>query len=245
MPPDNNRNLQILAVQAADIVEARRLGAVEGAFEKIIANPFWRSRYGEKVDRIILRDLNYNVDYLVSALRLLNPGTLTYYFRWQRDLLSPRGMCTRHLLETQAALHSSLTADLPELGIPLAPYVLASASGLAYDLPACRDLDRLEASVAEAAAWRVYPQETEEAARKRQHCTIDNRYFLSYLMDAVAATAPARFASHMRWIFGFLEQMGIEPGSVAGSLRCLRAEIDTQLPEHAALFADVLTRAED
>jgi hypothetical protein len=233
-----------MAVQAAGLVEERRINAVESAFEKITANPFWHYRYGEKADRAILKDLNFNIDYLVSALRLLNPGTLTYYYRWQRDLLSPRGMCTRHLLETQAALHSSLTADLPELAIPLAPYVLASASGLAYDLPACRELHWQEDSTAEAAALCAVPQEAAESARLRANCAQHNRYFVSYLLDAVAASAPARLLTHLQWIAGFLEPLGIAPVSLQTILRCLRVEIEARLPAHAAPFIEVLNRAD-
>ncbi len=244
MMPGLSRSSPIMAVQAADFLEELRTGAVESAFGKIMANPFWRCRYGENIDRIIRKDLNYDVDYLVSALRLLNPGTLTYFYRWQRDLFSPRGMCTRHLLETQAALHSSIMDALPELAVPLSPYILASASGLTYDLPACRELDRQEALAAESAARRMYPQETAEGARLRAHCTQNNRYFLSFLLDAVAVSAPARFLTHLQWTAGFLEPLGIEPGSLPALLRCLQSEIEERLPAHAAPFTEVLDRAE-
>ena len=221
-------------------IEAQRAEVVSETAAALLANPFWMRRFGERGRQFILQDLNYNFDFLTAAVRVASPTSLVNYYLWQREMLVARGLCTRHLHETQEETHRRLLERLPELGGPLKPFFEASRTGLGYSHPDCHALDAIELQVCEAATACMYPRPSAENLSQRRRCTQDNRYFLSYLLDAVAFNQPGYFLEMMAWIANFLTAFGVQTDDFYTDLDWLRREIEQQLPGEVEEFSALL-----
>ncbi len=226
--------------QIGALLEFQRVVLVPDVFEALMANPFWEKRFGERAQTFILQDLHYNLDFLVAAVRLSSPGSLTDYYLWQREMLVARGLCTRHLHETLDEMYQRLEVLLPQQADYLSPFIKASYAGFDYSQPACSALDAIETQVAGAATLRMYPDPLPENEKNRQRCTKDNRYYISYLLDAVAFSQLDQFVGTMTWIAGFLENYGVELDGFYADIGCLGLEIEQQLPEYADEFISLL-----
>ncbi len=233
------------SAQIGTLIELQRVVLVPDVFEALMANPFWEKRFGERAQTFILQDLHYNLDFLVAAVRLSSPGSLTDYFLWQREMLVARGLCTRHLHETLDEMFQRLVILLPQQADYLAPFIKASYAGFEYSQAGCSALDAIETRVAEAATLRMYPDPQPENEKKRQRCTKDNRFYISYLLDAVAFNQPEQFLAMMSWIAGFLENFGVEMDGFYADIGCLGLEIEQQLPEYADEFISMLKQLPD
>jgi len=228
--------------QIGILIETQRAVVIPQVQEILMANPFWEKRYGERGRKFILQDLHFNIDFLTAAVRLSSPASLSDYYRWQQEMLVARGLCTRHLRETQEETHSRLMELLPDHSEFLQPFFDASEAGLTYAQPDCLLLDKLELQIAEAVTGRIYSDPQPDNFLKRQRCTRDTRYYLSYLLDAVALDQPERFAEMMTWIADFLINLGIPASGFYASLGWLSVEIETRLPQQAHTFTSLLSQ---
>src|SRR5690348_11759467 len=76
-------------------------------------NPFWEARYGEPGRVRSLEDARYNLSQLASVLELQIPDELVFYYRWLRDVLVVRGMCTQHIVEIIETMRLAVEPGAP------------------------------------------------------------------------------------------------------------------------------------
>ena len=75
---------------------------------EMYADPFWHARFGERADRYGRQDGRFHVDYVIQALQADDVGIIEHYARWLQQVLTSRGMCTRHLAENFARLADAI-----------------------------------------------------------------------------------------------------------------------------------------
>lgn len=222
---------------------ARLEAAAEALTERVLiemyANPFWLERFGERA-RHGRTDGRYHVQYLVEALRADSANVIEQYARWLQQVLTTRGMCTRHLDDNFARLGVAIADTLVDAQ-PAVALLDAARAALRYPSGPPRELqDRAEA-VAGAAAAALYAAHPDWLARwgeaGRARCVDDLVYHLHYAADALALGTPTLFTSHVRWIGGFLERRGIPRAHLDESLAALRMEVARALPGVDALPA--------
>jgi hypothetical protein len=230
--------------QVIDAIEHVRPQIVEGLFEAIYQNPFWEARYGERGRIHTRKDINYHLNYLVSAIALDAPASLTEYYHWVQGLLAHRGMCSRHLQDTLDHLKLQMEQMLPEkYQGTINRFMQASYDGIYYDRPASRELHARVEQIAQATAVRVFsaPQRKQASEKTRQACTRDTLYHLSYLADADHLQDAKIFRDYYAWVTEFLSTFGVRPESLAENMAALRVEIENALkPNLAAPFIKML-----
>lgn len=97
------------------------------------------------------------------------------------------------------------------------------------------DLDGRREELARAVTDLHYERRPELAARYgpagRSRCLQDAAYHLTYLSEALAASAPDLFADYVAWAKVMLEGRGIPAEDLAGNLEVLRDVLRRELPE--------------
>jgi hypothetical protein len=144
--------------------------------DQMYDNAFWMERYGERGRRFADEDSLHHISYLEQALAADNPHVFERYAQWLRSVLVSRGMCSDHLAENFRLLAASVT----EASLPYAHAATAvldrGIAALAYPEG---DASRLESHrlALMAAVRRASPANLRDD---------DERYLVSYLIDAVA-----------------------------------------------------------
>lgn len=208
----------------------RLLAASEELSEQVIGemyrDPFWLERFGDaRAAKHGRQDGNHHVAYLAEALRAGDGQVMERYACWLQQVLTTRGMCTRHLAENFERLGRAIAAR----GWPHHPRAVAL-------LAAAVDALRYEGGPARAVQDRAgaIAGDDDELAT-----------FASYLADALALARPLLFAAHAAWYAGFAERQGRPAATVLGLLARLRAGALRELPEHRAALERVLDAADE
>ena len=210
------------ASELADQLEARAEALVERALHEMYANPFWDERFGERGRQFARVDNYHHISYLVLALRVESPDVLARYARWLQEVLTTRGMCTRHVSENFARLDDAIDEDGIEGADPAHAYLRAAQEALVYADDPARALQVAATEIAVAAADAMYSDHPKwldrwgEAGRTR--CADDLTYHLSYLSDALALGRNEVFVEYVAWIAGFLARRSIPVEHLAEAL---------------------------
>jgi len=183
------------------------------ATARMLVNPFWAERFGDRATQHSHDDGQYHLRYLVLALRLEAPELFAEYARWLRDVLVARSMCSRHLaLHFDAFAEEIVAAGIA--GADRAVEVLAAGtSGLRARPGVAGRIDELTEETAAAVAAQLcarLPERIESYAAE-QRCADDVAYHLSYLADAAATGRSSAFVGYARFIADFLARRGLEP----------------------------------
>jgi hypothetical protein len=197
----------------ADQLQAHAEALVERALQAMYANPFWEERFGERGRQFARTDNHHHLSYLALALRVGSPEPLARYARWLQEVLTTRGMCTRHLSANFAWLADAISAEGLEGGDEARAYLRAAQEALLYPADPARALQAVATQVAGRALQTLYARRPEwldrwgEAGRNR--CADDLVYHLSYLTDALALGRAELFAEYVAWVVGFLARRSI------------------------------------
>lgn len=209
---------------------AERLLAASGELNREVLaemyrDPFWYARFGEpRADKHGRQDGDHHVSYLVEALRSGDAGVLERYARWLQQVLTTRGMCTRHLAEHFERLGEAIAARGWPDAARAAELLAAAVAALRYDEGPARAIQDRAASIA--------------ALGDPELATL-----AWYLADAVALGTPAVFAKHVAWYARFVEQQGAPAGTAAERLDRLCDAILRALPEHRDVIGPTLDAA--
>jgi hypothetical protein len=210
---------------AADRLTARVL-------DEMYTNPFWHERFGEGADRHGRQDGRFHIDYLVEAIYAGDPTVLENYARWLQQVLTSRGMCTRHLADHFTFLAAAIRGEAWPDGDVAIALLDAAIAALRYPAGPAHDLQVAAPALATATATALYASHPawlprwDEAVRAR--CIDDVDYHVSYAADAIALAQPAVFASYVVWIAGFLERRQLSREHLVESLRAL-ARVATEI----------------
>ena len=147
-------------------------------------NPFWMERYGERGRRFADEDSLHHISYLDQALAADDAAVFEKYARWLRTVLVSRGMCSEHLAENYRLLAEAIVeASLPdaaaarrllECGVAALRYTDGDAARLE------ERRDELLDAVSSAANAETMRED-------------DQRYLVSYFIDAVATGEAGHF----------------------------------------------------
>ena len=155
-------------------------------------DPFWEDRYGERGRRFAGEDAAYHLRYLRDALRAGSQTVLDAYGRWLRDVLVPRGMCTRHLQQHFEQLAAALDATIGDARPGQA--MRRAAAALRYE------------SAEPAAVQDAAPEVASRVGRASDgHSGWDPLFLTHYVADAVARNDPASLRAHVAWARGAYE----------------------------------------
>ena len=166
-------------------LEAEADALTAAVFREMYADPFWKARYGERADVHGKRDGRFHIDYVMEALRANDPRVFEKYARWLQQVLTTRGMCTRHLAENFRLLAEAI-ATWPD-GAPAVGILEAGIAALRHpDGPARALVDAAPQVIARAAAIVGDDQHLAE--------------LISYAADALAQNSPAQFVRHATWL---------------------------------------------
>jgi hypothetical protein len=171
----------------------------------------------------------HHVEHLASAIDWGMTSIMERYARWLQTILVTRGMCTRHLADTFAALAAAITErKIDESGLAV-EYLYAAQVALLYPSGAARVLQDRAGEIADratAAIYRLHPEWEERwGAAGRERCADDLLYHLSYLADATALDRQDLFVTYAVWIASFLEERGIQADHMHLALEALADEI--------------------
>lgn len=206
--------------------------------DEMYRNPFWQERFGDRGRQFAEQDGRYHLSYLVQALDQTSPETLTSYARWLQEVLTARGMCTRHLDDNFARLATAIAeAGLPDPE-PAREYLDLARAALRYPDGPARDVQLATTVLADAVVARLYPRDTPAAGR----CRDDLGYHLAYLADALALGQPHIFVDYVVWIEAFLTRHGVPVAELDAALAAL-AETLVVLPEESRAAAQPLLAA--
>ena len=210
-------------------LEAAADALTDRVLAEMYENPFWRERFGERAQKHGRQDGLFHIKYLGEALRTGEASVIENYARWLQQVLTTRGMCTRHLDENFERLAKAIAELVP--GSAPAVAMLEKARGaLRYTegTPARRVQDATP-SLAAAVAGALYAKHPEWPETYRARCTDDLSYHLCYAADALALAMPNVFASYLTWIGEFLERHKVPRMHLDEAVAALRAAVTTQL----------------
>lgn len=177
---------------------------------------FWHERFGDRADRHGRKDGRFHIDYLIQTLHADDPAIIENYARWLQQLLTARGMSTRHITENFERLAAAIRDEgWPDSGAAIA-MLDAACAALHYPLGAARDIQRALPALVAAAADALPGGDRDSLVGGLTDLAI-------YATDAVALGQPAVFVSHAVWLAGFLERRGAARAQLVGWLEALAA----------------------
>lgn len=198
---------------------------------EMYVDPFWHDRFGERADKHGRQDGKFHIDYLCEALATGDAGVMTRYAVWLQQVLTTRGMCTRHLVDNFARLARAIEDESwPD---------------------AAQALDLLQRAIAalrhgNAAAHAVQAFANEAAQLAAERLEIDRElvehelaYLADYAADAIALGMPAIVARRASWAATYHERHGrtLPEATMLGVLRDVLLE---RLPAHREAIEQVL-----
>lgn len=243
------------AARADHVALAARIGARADALAartlaRMYENPFWDARFGERGRGFAAQDQHHHLRYLIIALRIGGPYTMTWYARWLQTVLTTRGMCSRHVDENFTRLAEAIVAEGIEEPDSALALLQAGREALRYQVGPARAVQEATVDLTDDTVSALYARHPEwlerwgEAGRTR--CREDVTYHLSYLADGLALTRPDLFASYVGWIAGYLETLGIQRAHLAETLAALQRASRHQLSvEHQTEILTVLAAGRD
>jgi hypothetical protein len=182
-----------------------------------VPDPFWYERFGERANLHGKKDGRFHIDYLIQTLHAGDAAIIENYARWLQQVLTSRGMCTRHLSENFERLAAAIRDEgWRDAGVAAA-LLDGACAALRYPFGAAQELQRAIPRLAAAV-----------------HASLPAVELAHYATDAVALGQPAVFVAHVRWLAGFLERHGV-----------VRAHLIAGLEAMAAAAASVAPKASD
>lgn len=215
-------------------LEAAGPRLVDATLARMLENPFWAERFGERARTHGREDGLYHVRYLVAALEARDAEVLRRYATWLRTVLVSRGMSSRHLAENFTLLSDAIAAEgWPDAGEATAHLHQAEEALLFPPRSPAGQLQREERALAEACVARLYAHHPSWSPAWRARCVDDVRYHVAYLADALGAEQPPLFASYVAWAGGFLARRGVPRAHLDASLVALGEVLPAPLLAHA------------
>lgn len=217
-----------MSTLVADI-EAAADALTDRVLAEMLENTFWRERFGERAQKHGRQDGLFHIKYLSEALRTGEATVMEQYARWLQQVLTTRGMCTRHLDENFERLAKAIGETIPG-SAPAIAMLDAARGALRYaeGTPARRVQDAT-AAIAASVAGALYAKHPEWPETYRARCTDDLSYHLCYAADALALAMPNVFASYLGWIGEFLERRKVPRMHLDESVAALRSAVTTEL----------------
>lgn len=203
--------------------------------DRLLENPFWKARYGERAERFGKEDNGYHLDYLAESVRADDVEVMKRYARWLQSVLNSRGMCTRHLDENFALMIEELTA----MGLAnpeVTAHLEAARAALRYDPGAARAIQDAAPALVEAISeelYRRHPEWSSHDERQRGHCRNDVGYQLDYLADAVAMNRPELYVRFVTWTAGFMASRGFGPRHLHQSIALVGEAVPSDAKQEA------------
>jgi hypothetical protein len=206
-------------------------------------DPFWHERFGERADRHGRRDGRFHIDYLIQALHAGDTAIIENYARWLQQVLTSRGMSTRHLAENFERLAAAIRDEAWPDGDAACAVLDAACAALRYPLGTPQELQRAIPALAAAAADALAGPRGLLDAAARARALAELTDLATYAVDAVALAQPAVFAGHTTWLAGFLERRGVPRARLVEQLAALAAAAVTVVPGSAAELRRVIDPA--
>lgn len=217
----------------------------ERVLAEMYQNPFWLERFGQRAHIHGRKDGRFHIDYLVQALGSDDPTIIENYARWLQQVLTTRGMCTRHLADNFDLLGGAIAAERWPDGDAAVRMLATATAALRYLNGPARDVQDHIKVLAEAATEVMYVRHPEWLARwgadARVRSIDDLAYHLHYAADALALGSPATFLAYIAWITEFLERRQVPRSMLIESLETLREAPDAR-PELRALLTEAVTK---
>lgn len=223
---------------AADRLTARVLG-------EMYRDAFWYERFGERADRHGKQDGRFHIDYLIQTLHADDSAIMENYARWLQQVLTSRGMCTRHLAENFERLAAAIRDEGWPDGDAAVAMLDAACAALRYPLGAAKDIQQAIPQLAAAAlaildAGPSARPSAGPSAEPSAGPADELARLADYAADAVALGQPAVFAAHAVWLAGFVECRASSRAQLVEQLRALAAAAPTVVPRAADELRRVL-----
>ncbi len=215
---------------------------------EMYTNPFWTERFGDRATTHGRNDGLYHVSYVIQALVADDAEVLERYARWLQQVLTSRGMCTRHLAENFDRLAAAIDDEpWPERSAAVAMLARATAA-LRYQGSEAAALQANANAIATMAVDALCEADPTWLARwggedGRARCIDEVDYHVQYLADAIALGTSTVFVQHMRWLAGFLEKRSIPRVHLRASLDALVPAIAAHAPQASTAAGALLAAA--
>ncbi|MDC0667137.1 hypothetical protein [Nannocystis radixulma] len=215
-------------------LEAASARLTERVLAEMYVDPFWRERFGQRADKHGRQDGHFHVQYLQQALATGDPAVLENYARWLQQVLTARGMCTRHLAENFERLAAAI-AEEPWPDRQAAVELLrAATAALTYEDGLARAVQQHADAVVRAAAATLAEDDADPSVVAELDALV------SYCADALALASPQVLMNHVAWLAGFHERRGIARGRLVAQLAAVRVALEQELPESRVAIAGLL-----
>ena len=193
-------------------------------------HPFWMHRFGERGRKFAEEDGQHHITYLVQAIEVESSEILPNYARWLQNVLTQRGMCSRHIGENFEKLALAIEANnLPDASVA-ASYLYQAAQGLMYSTGPARDIQLHEETLTQQAIDQISNASIEQVAGVSTYD--DVRYLISFLADAVQANSDQTFVDYIAWQCRYLDEQGL-PRQIATDVLTMIDEAIEQVPATA------------
>lgn len=210
-------------------IEAAAEKLTERVQQEMLQNPFWLERFGERAQKHGRQDGLFHIKYLIESLTTVESFVLEQYARWLQQVLTTRGMCTRHIDENFARLANAIGETVDDSG-PAVAMLDAARKALLYPTGAARLVQDGAHSIAQQAATQLYAQHPDWPEAHRRRCADDLEYHLSYAADALQLKMPTVFTGYLAWMGDFLAKRNIPHEHLYESVVVLRQVVTTELP---------------
>lgn len=179
------------------------------ATDRMYADPFWTARFGARGRVRSDEDARYHLQYLKTAVQGADPKLFEHYACWLRDVLVPRGMCSRHLAQHLGFMREAIALRIGPMAAPAVGILHRGELSLAYAAGPQAALGKLAAAIVVRVVtaikdarpeWQAHFEER-GAVRLDEHVLL----LLSYLADSVAASRPDLFEGYSTFMGTFLE----------------------------------------
>ncbi|MCY1053996.1 hypothetical protein [Nannocystis sp. SCPEA4] len=213
-------------------LEAASARLTERVLAEMYVDPFWRERFGQRADKHGRQDGRFHVQYLQQALATGEPAVLENYARWLQQVLTARGMCTRHLAENFERLAAAIAEEPWPDRQAAVDLLRAATAALTYEDGLARAVQRRADAVVRAAAATLAEDDASVVGE------LDA--LVSYCADALALASPQVLANHVAWLAGFHERRGMARERLVARLAAVRVALEQELPESRAAIAGLL-----
>ncbi|HEX4417725.1 MAG TPA: hypothetical protein VH165_07490 [Kofleriaceae bacterium] len=185
---------------------------------EMYVDPFWHARFAERAERHGRQDGRFHIDYLIQAMHAASPAIIENYARWLQQVLTSRGMCTRHLDENFERLAAAIADEAwPDRATAVDLLTIARAA-LRYPPGPAREIQRTAPALSGAMANEIYGHAEDVDPAERRYLAVD---LVIYAADAIALAQPAVFTRHVLWLAGFLDRRGTPGERLVHALHAL------------------------
>lgn len=194
----------------ANLLRSRGRELSAWVIDDMYRNPFWESRFASRGREHAEQDAQYHITYLATAVETGTPTVMANYAAWLRNVLTSRGMCTRHLDENFERLSDAIAMDhaLSANRLPFACLEAARAA-LIYDEELARQMKQREQDLADKIVNEnaSHPKFREISGLSTRD---DARYLLSFCSDAIVRGSTDQLRAHLDWMQKFSSENRID-----------------------------------